>query len=976
MINTLSHTFLVNHILEQSPDMICTLDHEGKFIYANNACEKILGFKLEYLLGKPASEFVYPADQERTIQIRKDIVSGNKTTTFENRVLSKKGEIVFISWSVVWSEQKNLLISIGRDITEQVLAKSKIQEKDALFQALIEHGSDMLALLDAEGNYNYVQGATFRSLGYEPGQLVGQNALSLIHPDDLPKVSAALEKVLTQKGHVPVAAFRLKNAAGEWRWIETIGSNQLDNPSIRAIVISSRDITEPICNKLKLIESEQRFKALFDNNPDMVHFEDLEGIILDVNPAVLTYYGAEKKDVVGKPMATFLPPDAALLCEQKKKEALTGCSVKFEQEIEIIGLEKVGPIVLEVTKIPVEIDGEITGMYTISRDITAQKHYQKTIRQQAKKLSNIFESITDAFFTTDKDWRFTYINNECERILGIDRNDNIGKNIFEVYHEEEGGVFHKQYQYAFDTGNSVHFEAFLERNNQWLEVRAFPSIEGLSVYFTDITERVRIEQELEKLSIVASKTSNGVAILDALGYTEWVNDGFTKITGYTASECIGKVPGRQFRGPKTDIAALVSMSEQLLTGLPYTGEILIYKKTGEEIWISINMTPIPDEHNNLVKYVAILTDITDMVKNRQKLKELSLVASTSTNGIFITDAERRIEWANEGFTRLTGYTASEVMVKRPSELLHNEKTASEPFKLAKEKMLRGEPVSFEAFYSTKSGDDVWVSAEVNPVEDEQGKLSRFIGIFTDITALKKSELELTQLTKDLYRHNRDMQQFTYIVSHNLRLPVANAIGLTNLINKVDKNSAAFDKSLVNLKTCVLQLDMMLKDMNTILSVKDVKETFNREEVELNQVLQQVLVSLQEPLEIGGGEVILDIPEAYTVSGNRAYLYSIFYNLLSNAIKYRSPDRALQVAISCSLGEPGETVLLFSDNGSGFDMAKVGHKLFKLYTRFHAGEAEGRGMGLFLVKTHIEALGGSIEVSSKVNIGTTFTLYFR
>lgn len=318
MLNTTSRAYLVDYVLEQSLDMICTIDHKGTILYTNNACERILGYSATFLSGRLALNFIHPSDQEKTVQVGTEIVSGNSTTAFEIRVISKRGKEIYLSCSSTWSKEESAFICIGRDITEQVLIKSKVKEKDDLFQALIEHGSDMLALIDEEGNYKYIRGATFRTLGYEPGQLIGQNALSLIHPDDLPKALAALEKVLTEKGHVPVSALRFKNAAGEWRWIETIVSNQLDNPNIGSIVITSRDITEPIQNKLKLMESEQLFKALFNNNPDMVHFESLKGIILDVNPAVLTYYGVEKHDVIGKPMAAFLPPDAALICEQKK----------------------------------------------------------------------------------------------------------------------------------------------------------------------------------------------------------------------------------------------------------------------------------------------------------------------------------------------------------------------------------------------------------------------------------------------------------------------------------------------------------------------------------------------------------------------------------------------------------------------------------------------------------------------------------
>ena len=976
MKSTISHTLLLDYVLKQSLDIICTIDREGKFIYINEACRRVLGFEPCEMVNRSVHDFVLTADHEKTANTRMEVIDGDATTAFENRIISKDGKEITISWSAVWSAEENVIICIGRDITEQVAAKRKVKEKEDFYQALVEHGSDMLALLDEEGNYKFVGNSTSKILGYDPEQLIGINALSLIHEDDVPKAFNTLQKLLAEGGTIPLTAFRYKNTAGEWRWLETVASNQLQNPSIKSIIVNSRDITDPILNKLQLKESEQRFRALFENNPDMIFFEDTEGVILNINPSVLSFFNSTREDVIGRSIADFLPKDAADLCDEKRLEALTGQKVKFEMELKIAGLESMGDIYLDISKIPVEINGTVAGIYTIARDITAIKHSQDTIRLQARKLNNIFESITDAFFTIDKDWNFTYLNKECERLLGLNKEESVGKNVLKVFPEEENGEFQRQYEKAIRSGSSVNFEAYLKRTNRWLEVRAFPSKDVLSVYFADVTERVHTERELEKLSLVASKTSNGVVILDALGYAEWVNDGFTRITGFAPSDIIGKKPREVLYGPDTDLNTAQKMFAKMEAGQTFTGELLNYKKSGEEVWISLNLTPVTDSEGKITKYISIITDITDMMKYRQKLKELSLVASTSTNGVFITNADRRIEWVNDGFTRLTGFTLDEVLGYRPSELLHSEKTPTESFRLAKEKMLNHEPVAFEVQYRTKSQDDIWVSAEVNPILNEQGKLTRFIATLTDITALKKSELELTQLTKDLYRHNRDMQQFTYIVSHNLRSPVANAIGLTNLLSKVDKNSEAFDKSLNNLKKSVSQLDIMLKDLNTILSVKDVKDTFTKEDVELNQVLQQVLLSLQEPLENCGGKLSINIPEPYFVSGNRAYLHSIFYNLISNAIKYKSEERSLLIGISCYSDSTGETVLSISDNGSGIDLGKAGSKLFRLYNRFHAGTTEGRGIGLFLVKTHVEALGGTVEVESEVNQGTTFTIKIK
>jgi len=218
-----------------------------------------------------------------------------------------------------------------------------------------------------------------------------------------------------------------------------------------------------------------------------------------------------------------------------------------------------------------------------------------------------------------------------------------------------------------------------------------------------------------------------------------------------------------------------------------------------------------------------------------------------------------------------------------------------------------------------------------------------------------------------------LQQFTYVISHNLRAPLANALGLATVLTKMDKNSGVFATALTNLRQSMVQADNVLKDLNLVLSIRDKKDMQATESLALKNVCQQAIRDLEEPLQECDGKVVLDVEDQLMTRGNRAYLYSIFYNLLSNSIKYRSEERTLQVDIMCCTGTHGGPTITFTDNGSGFDRFKAGSDVFQLYKRFHTNQ-RGRGIGLFLVKTHVEAMGGKIEVTSKVNFGTRFTIH--
>ena len=252
-------------------------------------------------------------------------------------------------------------------------------------------------------------------------------------------------------------------------------------------------------------------------------------------------------------------------------------------------------------------------------------------------------------------------------------------------------------------------------------------------------------------------------------------------------------------------------------------------------------------------------------------------------------------------------------------------------------------------------------------------MTQYVAIQQNITYRKEAEASQTAMTQDLYRHNRDLQQFTYVISHNLRAPLANALGLATVLTKMDKSSDLFATALTSLRQSMVQADDVLKDLNLVLSIRDKKDMLALEPLVVNDICQQAVRDLEDTLRACGGQVVLDIEDHLVTRGTRAYLYSIFYNLLSNSIKYRSEERTLQVDIVCTTGAHGGATFTFADNGSGFDMFKAGSDIFQLYKRFHTNQ-RGRGIGLFLVKTHVEAMGGKIEVTSGVNFGTRFTIH--
>lgn len=238
--------------------------------------------------------------------------------------------------------------------------------------------------------------------------------------------------------------------------------------------------------------------------------------------------------------------------------------------------------------------------------------------------------------------------------------------------------------------------------------------------------------------------------------------------------------------------------------------------------------------------------------------------------------------------------------------------------------------------------------------------------------VERQTVDLRHANTELIEHNNRLKQFSYIVSHNLRGPVARLLGLASLLMK-SKDDQVKILGLIN--TSVHDLDQIIKDINLILEIDNLN-TQTLAPISVSEYVTRVLDSLSPELESIGGHVEVDtnLNNITSVPFLGPYMESILYNLLSNALKYRNPARKLVIKISATESKD-QVSLSVSDNGLGIDLNRFEQDLFKLYKRFHT-HVEGKGLGLYLVKTQLQALGGRLEVTSQVGEGATFHVHFK
>ncbi|MES2266910.1 MAG: PAS domain-containing sensor histidine kinase [Bacteroidota bacterium] len=270
---------------------------------------------------------------------------------------------------------------------------------------------------------------------------------------------------------------------------------------------------------------------------------------------------------------------------------------------------------------------------------------------------------------------------------------------------------------------------------------------------------------------------------------------------------------------------------------------------------------------------------------------------------------------------------------------------------------------------TAGNNVIWSKIKAVATIDHYGKCMTIKGVIQDIDASKKNEDRLKSSLTNVNAENKRLQNFAYIVSHNLRSYVGNLEIMVNLHDEAANNE---DKEEIfgHIKTVSSTLSTMIQHLNEIVKI-DTEKSSEKTLIEFDLLFKNIVNALQANVQHAGAVVKADFSECRSVRYLPAYLESIFHNLLSNSLKYRHPERSPIIRIESKI-ENGHVYIVFEDNGLGIDMEKYQDKIFGMYQTFHKNE-DAQGIGLYITRNQIEALGGSIKVESILNSGTRFII---
>lgn len=372
---------------------------------------------------------------------------------------------------------------------------------------------------------------------------------------------------------------------------------------------------------------------------------------------------------------------------------------------------------------------------------------------------------------------------------------------------------------------------------------------------------------------------------------------------------------------------------------------------------------------NILKLLAIQEDISELIKLNKELSLLSIVASHAKDVIVITDSEEKIEWVNKSFYNLTGYSQKEIIGKKPGALLQGAETSQEHIEGMRSGIRSKKPFNQVILNYNKDGKPYWLDCSISPIYNANGELSNFIAIQRDITEDKKKELELKEAYATIKEQNKQLKNFAYIVSHNLRSHAANVDSLTDLLS-IEKEEQTKEKYRALLKDVSGKQLATLDTLNEAIAIRENKH-IEYSEVNIYSVIADTLQIFKAEIEQHNINIQLAADTKTTLTTHKIYFESIALNLISNAIKYRDPSKNSFVAIKAE-SNAKNLVLQVKDNGLGIDTKRHSNRLFQMSQTFH-DHPDAKGIGLFMVKNQVQALGGKIQVESEPGEGSTFTV---
>jgi PAS domain S-box-containing protein len=450
---------------------------------------------------------IHPEDKERVLaKINAAIAGDGAHWEDEYRFLTVNGEVAYVyDRGMILRNQAGepvRLIGSMQDVTKQKQGELGISLSEHRFRSLVQSGTDLIGIVDEKGSYSYVS-PTVRQLGYEQDFLVGQNAFDFIHPDDIEEVSRLFQVMFTTEQQVVIPPFRFRDAANNWKWVETVATNMLNDPAIEGIVVNSRDITEKKQKDEELERAVSDLNKILDSSVDVIVVTDKDNRFVKVSAAAEVVWGYTPDELLGKTCLDFVHPDDLEHTSSVTEKVMEGAKITNFQNRYICKDGSVVPLIWSA-----RWDRNEKVMYAIARDASEKIEAEVALKKSEAMFRTISESFPNGIVAVlDKDLMFEYVAGKELENVGLSPSFFVGTPYSRHFPENEMEI--KQNAEKVFAGETVVSELkFLNRNYLVSSVPLYEvdgTIPRILVVAQNITTQKKTQKEKELLIVELTK---------------------------------------------------------------------------------------------------------------------------------------------------------------------------------------------------------------------------------------------------------------------------------------------------------------------------------------------------------------------------------------------------------------------------------------------------------------------------------------
>ncbi len=995
---SLDNDFLLQ-MYEATPTVSHSIDEKGYIRFVSDKWLKKLGYTREEVIGKKSTDFLTEESRKYAQQVvLPDFFKQGYCEDIPYEMLTKSGEIlnVRLSGKLLKPIGDYVKVSIAHieDATNEALAKQEKSKTESILTDLLNNTKIHLWAFDGEV-YHYMNKEWYDYTGQDPNlPLTIERWIERIHPEDLPKATEVWLKHFEQKTEHE-NYFRLKRHDGVYRYFYCKVIPVFDNDgNFFYFQGHNIDITDRIEAENKLKESKERLSLSVEAAEIGLWDWRLDTKVAQYNEKYAEIIGYTLEEITPMTSALFTslihPEDFSILTDNLDKH-IRGQAPHFECEIRM--KHKKGHWVWVFnrgTTIEKDQHGKAVRMSGTLLDVTDRKIAEKALKESKERLQLSIEGagvcLWDWYIQSGK----VRYNEKWATMTGYSHNElgyqEIGK-IFELCHLEDRERVKRQLDAHFE-GKTEYYEVELRvkhKAGHWIWILDKGKIvewdkEGkpyrMSGTHVDITTSKLAEQKIKESEERLQKlTKNVPGVIyqyemtpDGETYFSFLSGTIAKVNDEFQPEEIAKDPQLSIDlihpDDKPIFESAIIHSKENLT--PFNVEYRFVKKDGTIRWHNASSVPEKQTDGTVVWY-GIFQDVTEKIEAKKQMEQLAQIVENTSDMIYTCDENGRITWANSIHKTILGLDPEKIIGKKPSEKIKTSKEGMEKVLELENALINRQPFNDIIFRYIKDGQPIWLNYNVTPIFNKAGEFLYSIVSKTDVSKLIQQQKELKQLLKMSSDQNKRLKEYSYITSHNIRSNVASILGLLDLLLDDPTEMIFIEK----LETAAKQLDVTIRNISELLQLEKEYANIEKAKYDINAALERIIALNQRQINEKQAVIKVEQAEQIIINTVPAYMDSIIQNLLTNALKYgiTKSQKDLEIIIE----HKSDTLnITFKDKGLGINLEKYGHKLFTLGGRFHRVN-KGNGLGLFMTLRQVEALQGKIDVDSKENEGSTFTV---